>query len=96
MSHAEKRSPLFHQLVVYSLLLILLLPLLGTLLYSFSTSWSASVLPSAMAAKPKVIDCAGAQPRCSKRPEARLPSMLTAAARAVRPPSAAPETPVAA
>ncbi|MFZ3154874.1 ABC transporter permease [Pseudomonas sp.] len=51
MSHAEKRSPLFHQLVVYSLLLILLLPLLGTLLYSFSTSWSASVLPSGLTFK---------------------------------------------
>ncbi|WP_339732543.1 ABC transporter permease subunit [uncultured Pseudomonas sp.] len=51
MSHAEKRSPLFHQLVVYSLLLILLLPLLGTLLYSFSTSWSASVLPSGLTLK---------------------------------------------
>lgn len=51
MSHAKKRSPLFHQLVVYSLLLILLLPLLGTLLYSFSTSWSASVLPSGLTFK---------------------------------------------
>lgn len=51
MSHAEKRSPLFHQLVVSSLLLILLLPLLGTLLYSFSTSWSASVLPSGLTFK---------------------------------------------
>ncbi|MFP5420281.1 MAG: ABC transporter permease [Gammaproteobacteria bacterium] len=51
MSHAEKRSPLFHQLVVYSLLLILLLPLLGTLLYSFATSWSASVLPSGLTFK---------------------------------------------
>lgn len=51
MSHAEKRSPLFHQLVVYSLLLILMLPLLGTLLYSFSTSWSASVLPSGLTFK---------------------------------------------
>ena len=51
MSHAEKRSPLFLQLVVYSLLLILLLPLLGTLLYSFSTSWSASVLPSGLTFK---------------------------------------------
>ncbi|MBU0901766.1 MAG: ABC transporter permease [Gammaproteobacteria bacterium] len=51
MSHAEKRSPLFHQLVVYSLLLILLLPLLGTLIYSLSTSWSASVLPSGLTLK---------------------------------------------
>jgi putative spermidine/putrescine transport system permease protein len=51
MSHAEKRSPLFHQLVVYSLLLILLLPLLGTLVYSLSTSWSATVLPSGLTLK---------------------------------------------
>lgn len=51
MSQAEKRSPLFHQLVVYSLLLILMLPLLGTLLYSFSTSWSASILPSGLTFK---------------------------------------------
>ena len=51
MSHAEKRSPLLHQLVVYSLLLILMLPLLGTLLYSFSTSWSASILPSGLTFK---------------------------------------------
>lgn len=46
MSPAEKRSPLFHQLVVYLLFLILLLPLLGTLVYSLSTSWSATILPS--------------------------------------------------
>lgn len=51
MSPAEKRSPLFHQLVVYSLFVILLLPLLGTLLYSLSTSWSASVLPSGLTFK---------------------------------------------
>ena len=46
MSPAEKRSPLFHQLVVYLLFLVMLLPLLGTLVYSLSTSWSASILPS--------------------------------------------------
>lgn len=46
MSPAEKRSPLFHHLVVYLLFLILLLPLLGTLVYSLSTSWSATILPS--------------------------------------------------
>ena len=51
MSPAEKRSPLFHQLVVYLLFLILLLPLLGTLLYSLSTSWSASILPSGLTFK---------------------------------------------
>jgi len=51
MSHAEKRSPLFHQLVVYALMLILLMPLLGTLIYSLSTSWSASILPSGLTFK---------------------------------------------
>ena len=51
MSHAEKRSPLFHQLVVYALMLILLMPLLGTLLYSLSTSWSATILPSGLTFK---------------------------------------------
>lgn len=51
MSPAEKRSPLLHQLVVYLLFLILLLPLLGTLLYSLSTSWSASILPSGLTFK---------------------------------------------
>ena len=51
MSHAEKRSPLFHQLVVFALMLILLMPLLGTLLYSLSTSWSATILPSGLTFK---------------------------------------------
>ena len=51
MSHAEKRSPLFHQLVVYILMLILLMPLLGTLIYSLSTSWSATILPSGLTFK---------------------------------------------
>ncbi|WP_339079174.1 ABC transporter permease [Pseudomonas sp. TMP9] len=51
MSHAEKRSPLFHQLVVYTLTLILLMPLLGTLIYSLSTSWSATILPSGLTFK---------------------------------------------
>jgi putative spermidine/putrescine transport system permease protein len=51
MSPAEKRSPLLHQLVVYCLFVILLLPLLGTLLYSLSTSWSASILPSGLTFK---------------------------------------------
>jgi putative spermidine/putrescine transport system permease protein len=46
MSHAEKRSTVIHQCVVYGLLLVLLLPLLATLLYSISTSWSATILPS--------------------------------------------------
>ena len=51
MSHAEKRSPLFHQLVVYTLKLILLMPLLGTLIYSLATSWSATILPSGLTFK---------------------------------------------
>jgi putative spermidine/putrescine transport system permease protein len=51
MSHAEKRSPLFHQLVVYTLMLILLMPLLGTLIYSLATSWSATILPSGLTFK---------------------------------------------
>ncbi|MCU1716835.1 ABC transporter permease [Pseudomonas sp. 5P_3.1_Bac2] len=51
MSAAEKSSPLLHRLVVYSLLLLMLLPLLGTLLYSFATSWSASILPSGLTLK---------------------------------------------
>ena len=51
MSHAEKRSPLFHQLVIYTLMLILLMPLLGTLIYSLATSWSATILPSGLTFK---------------------------------------------
>ena len=51
MSHAEKRSPLFHHLVVYTLMLILLMPLLGTLIYSLATSWSATILPSGLTFK---------------------------------------------
>ncbi|MDM8350054.1 ABC transporter permease subunit [Pseudomonas sp. sp1636] len=51
MSPAENRSPLFHQVVVYGLFIILLLPLLGTLLYSLSSSWSASILPSGLTFK---------------------------------------------
>jgi putative spermidine/putrescine transport system permease protein len=51
MSHAENRSPLFHQLVVYVLMLILIMPLLGTLIYSLSTSWSATILPSGLTFK---------------------------------------------
>ncbi|GAB1616012.1 ABC transporter permease [Pseudomonas sp. NGC7] len=44
-------SSLYHRLVVYLLFLILLLPLAGTLLYSVSTSWSASLLPSGLTLK---------------------------------------------
>jgi putative spermidine/putrescine transport system permease protein len=52
MSRAEKKaSGLYHTTVVWLLLLILLLPLAGTLLYSFATSWSASILPSGLTFK---------------------------------------------
>lgn len=51
MPPADKPSPLLHQVVVYSLFAILLLPLLGTLLYSLSTSWSATILPSGLTFK---------------------------------------------
>ncbi|MGH8353732.1 MAG: ABC transporter permease [Pseudomonas sp.] len=52
MSRTEsKPAALYHRLVVYGLLLILLLPLAGTLLYSLSTSWSASILPSGLTLK---------------------------------------------
>ncbi|MBT8767526.1 ABC transporter permease [Metapseudomonas boanensis] len=52
MSRAELRSGgLYHRVVVYLLFLILLLPLLGTLLYSLSTSWSATLLPDGLTFK---------------------------------------------
>ncbi len=41
----------YHRAMVYLLFLILLLPLAGTLLYSLSTSWSASLLPSGLTFK---------------------------------------------
>lgn len=47
MSRAERRpAGIYHKSVVYLLFLILLLPLAGTFLYSISTSWSATILPS--------------------------------------------------
>jgi putative spermidine/putrescine transport system permease protein len=49
MSHADtKPAALYHRVVVWLLFLILLLPLAGTLLYSLSTSWSATILPSGL------------------------------------------------
>lgn len=52
MSRAELDAPgLYHKTVVWVLFLILLLPLAGTLLYSFATSWSASILPSGLTFK---------------------------------------------
>lgn len=47
MSRAESTSAsLYHRSVVWLLFLILLLPLLGTLIYSIASSWSATVMPS--------------------------------------------------
>ena len=52
MSRAETHNGgLYHRVVVYLLFLILLLPLLGTLLYSLSTSWSATLLPDGLTFK---------------------------------------------
>src|SRR5690606_7407278 len=52
MARAERRAAaLYHRLVVWLLFLILLLPLAGTLLYSVSTSWSATILPSGLTLK---------------------------------------------
>src|SRR5262245_46773694 len=52
MSRAEARNgSLYHRLVVWLLFLILLLPLAGTLLYSLSTSWSATILPEGLTLK---------------------------------------------
>ncbi|MDH4559247.1 ABC transporter permease subunit [Pseudomonas sp. BN417] len=52
MSRAEaKVGSLYHRVVVYLLFLILLLPLAGTLLYSLSTSWSATILPEGLTFK---------------------------------------------
>jgi ABC-type spermidine/putrescine transport system permease subunit II len=39
-------ASVYHRSVVWLLFLILLLPLLGTLIYSIASSWSATVLPS--------------------------------------------------
>lgn len=47
MSRAEA-SPvaLYHRVVVYLLFAILVLPLIGTLVYSLASSWSATILPA--------------------------------------------------
>ena len=44
-------ASVYHRSVVYLLFLILLLPLLGTLIYSISSSWSATILPSGFSFK---------------------------------------------
>ena len=49
MPRVEPR--LYHRLVVALLLLILLLPLAGTLVYSLASSWSATILPSGFTLK---------------------------------------------
>ncbi|MGX5218746.1 ABC transporter permease [Pseudomonas segetis] len=52
MSRADTTaSILYHRVVVWLLFLILLLPLAGTLLYSLSTSWSATILPDGLTFK---------------------------------------------
>src|SRR5690606_27964209 len=52
MARDDRRAPaLYHRLVVWLLFYILLLPLAGTLLYSVSTSWSATILPSGLTLK---------------------------------------------
>jgi len=52
MSRAElTATSLYHRSVVWLLFLILLLPLAGTLLYSLSTSWSATILPDGLTFK---------------------------------------------
>src|SRR3990167_7210333 len=52
MSRADAiPAALYHRIVVWLLFLILLTPLAGTLLYSLSTSWSASILPDGLTFK---------------------------------------------
>src|SRR3989338_8967840 len=52
MSRADAiPAALYHRIVVWLLFLILLTPLAGTLLYSLSTSWSASILPDGLTLK---------------------------------------------
>ena len=41
MRAETKPAALYHRVVVWLLFLILLLPLLGTLIYSIASSWSA-------------------------------------------------------
>lgn len=46
MQSANSSKTLFiHQLVVYGIIGIMLLPILATLIYSFSSSWGATILP---------------------------------------------------
>lgn len=46
MQSANSSKTLFiHQLVVYGIIGVMLLPILATLIYSFSSSWGATILP---------------------------------------------------
>ena len=51
MRAENKPAALYHRVVVWLLFLILLLPLAATLLYSLSTSWSATILPDGLTFK---------------------------------------------
>ena len=51
MRAETKPAALYHRVVVWLLFLILLLPLAATLLYSLSTSWSATILPDSLTFK---------------------------------------------
>ncbi|HSX71719.1 MAG TPA: ABC transporter permease, partial [Pseudomonas sp.] len=51
MRTEAKPAALYHRVVVWLLFLILLLPLAATLLYSLSTSWSATILPDGLTFK---------------------------------------------
>lgn len=51
MRAENKPVALYHRVVVWLLFLILLLPLAATLLYSLSTSWSATILPDGLTFK---------------------------------------------
>jgi len=52
MSRAELGAAgIYHRVVVYLLFAIMLLPLIGTFVYSISSSWSATILPSGFSIK---------------------------------------------
>ena len=53
MSRAEAGpASLYHRVVVYLLFAILVLPLIGTFVYSIASSWSATVPASPVSAVP--------------------------------------------
>lgn len=52
MSRAEAGpAALYHRVVVYLLFAILVLPLIGTFVYSIASSWSATILPAGFTVK---------------------------------------------